>query len=268
MSMINLTSVIAADDDKYYYDVKKAGNYALYYCGANAPDKEKTEFGSLPETRKGRIGDNNYNHDFSFFDSDCTNFVSQILYYGGYEMMGSPENYFFDFKGSTSRSSNDWYYYKLKDNFDNVNKDVYSSTWTLVERYILNPTSWGSSFSSGLAEHFTSKIKGVDNPRYTVNGSDINNKHYCNSIDDVKYCDDFASKYNLHRGDILQLADDSSEKYYHTMFVWATEPEVEFVAHTDPYFAKSLSAVSSDHPDRVYSIIYTTDYADQSKRRW
>lgn len=72
-------SALATSNNNYYYDVKKAGDYVLNYC-----DTEHDDYG-LPE---GRIKKSN--NVFITLDSDCTNFVSQALYYGGYPMKGTP----------------------------------------------------------------------------------------------------------------------------------------------------------------------------------
>lgn len=53
------------------YDGDDAASYALDYCG-----------------NEGEMTSTGYNPAYTAFESDCTNFVSQALYYGGWEETG------------------------------------------------------------------------------------------------------------------------------------------------------------------------------------
>lgn len=241
MISTNYTSVIAADNNNHFYDVKKAGDYVLAFCGANV------EGCSMPETRECRI-----NEVFSYDPNiDCTNFMSQTLYYGGYKMEGSPY-ITMGLRRMLGHSlgcddDDEWFYYKFKGNFD-VKYDCWSSTWKNVE----------GKTEAGLYNYLTRKRRF--------------NEPFCHYKPDLEYCDDFAEKYNVNRGDIIQIDFDGKGGYDHSTFVWCTNPEIRLCYHSIFVWAKPLREIDEglrrggDTPK--YRIIYATEHAKANTSIW
>ena len=267
----------SAAEEVYYYNVKKAADYALHFSNAEKLNPEDPDKGGIPESRADRAhtyvkGEHDMiekitTNPLFIYNSpagDCTNYVSQILYYGGYTMKGKPEfNVFFkdiykdsqvmrdkstfpfDFspmeytwpKGCTSWDENDWYYYKYKDNLD-VSQDTYSSTWVSVTNNF--PTLW----SDGIYQHFKKRCPNTQNIGTGLKYDEV-----------VK----LAEEGKIKRGDILQM--QQSIGYDHSMFIWSTSPEIRYVCHSGEYFAKCLSAAYAANPTATYRIITTTDHA-------
>ena len=242
MLTANYTSAFAAHSSttSNYYDVKKAGDYVLAFCGADQKGY------TMPETRDSRI-----NEVFYKQDEDCTSFVSQALYYGGYEMKGTP----YITAGIRSKfghnlgceDDDEWFYYKLKDNFE-VSHDTWSSTWTRVE----------GNDRAGLYNYLTRKS--------------LFNEPLCSCDSNKEYCDDIAKKYNVKRGDIIQIDFTSDGSYDHSTFVWCTEPEIRLCYHSVYVWAKTLSEIDKSLKDGIekpcYRIIHTTDHAKTTKSIW
>ena len=243
MLTANYTSAFAAhsSNSSAYYDVQQAGDYVLAFCGANEAGY------TMPETR-----DFTLTEVFCKMGADCTNYVSQALYYGGYKMEGSPSITFWiknRILGSNCGNYDDdeWFYYKLKDNFD-VSHDTWSSTWSRVE---------GKS-EAGLYNYLSRKS--------------WFNDPLCSCDSNLEYCDDFAKKYNVKRGDIIQIDFSSDGSYDHSTFVWCTEPEIRLCYHSNYVWAKKLSEIEKSLNNGAqkpsYRVIHTTDHAKTTSRIW
>lgn len=245
-------NAMAVDDSYYYYDVKKASDYVLTFCSAEAGDL-KDDYKKYYKPK--------YNKEYALVGSECTNFASQALYYGGYKMRGTPDMRIFPkikSTGCTYVGSSKWFYYKLENNWE-VENDIYSSTWSVVDK-------WGPGTSniipdSGMFAYFTKPWAtwGIDG----VLNLEINTPYdsVCSYVEDVEYCEDFAKKYNLKRGDIVQMDAENDGLYEHTMFVWCTEPEVRLTYRSTDKHAESLKVICGKKNDIKFRIIYTTDHA-------
>lgn len=236
------------DVSQYYYDVKKASDYALTFCGANK-DITKGEYKAYEKNFESK-----QNNEYRKQDANCTSYISQILYYGGYKMKGIPSLSFQT--GCVSYDPEDWFYYCLEDNFGK-DTDVWSSSWTVVGEFLY-------LIPSGLYTHFTAPyIYQTSLVSYKYLTEDVN--YICSSQSELKYCDDFAKKYNLKRGDIIQVGDDSplpGVQYGHSLYVWCTEPEIRVCSNSDNYFARKLSEID-EAEDGYYRILRTNDHAIQ-----
>lgn len=252
MLTVNSTSVFAVhSSNNYFYDVKKAGDYILNYCDANYD-----EIG-LPEGRVKKINDTFFYNDGG---GDCTNFVSQALYYGGYNMRGTPPAeqkfpYTMPKNKKVEFTGKNWYYYKLK-GATGYDEDIWTSSWTTVD----GPKNI-KFLTAGIDNYLidVEKCK-VDNGGWYVTLKGDDTPEYLNKL--------FVRDTNIKRGDILQVKDGFETAYNHSCFVWCTTPMVRLSSHTDSYLSKSIEEMSRDHPSRTYRIIHTTDHADPTKSIW
>ena len=267
---LNCVTASAAEDyEIYYYDVKKAGDYVLNYC-----DAEHDDYG-LPKRRMKKS-----NNVFITLDSDCTNFVSQALYYGGYPMKGTPPLKK-SFPATTPNAPNvklttlDWYYYKFINSNTGAETYEWTSTWSLVDG-IRNL----SFFPNGIDDYFSkSYLDDTETyPGYKVDPicNCSKNLSYKDVVELSTITDEEAKKsgkHKIHRGDILQLKDDKNPAagYEHSCFIWCTEPEIRVSSHTSNYLAKPLKDIEYDFNGeprgRTYRIIHTTDHA-MNKNPW
>lgn len=241
-------SAVAVDDDYYYYDVKKASDYALTFCDAGTGGEEEA-YNNFFIRKK--------NTDYFADGANCTNYVSQILYYGGYKMRGTPDR---KYNGVGTWYTNKWFYYRLEGQFGSVN-DVWSLTWNTVDGYPI--------LKNGFFQYFT-RAWVYDGDSGTI--PDLVKYTYadlmCSYVEDVKYCDDFAEKNNLKRGDIIQMDYQGDGILYdHTLYVWCTEPEIRVCSNSDDYFGKKLSDIAGKNKNAIYRIIRTTDHAIE-KSAW
>lgn len=276
MTVVNCMPVVAADSDYgysesfyKYYDVKKAGDYVLNYCDADYRDPKHPEAGGLPEGRVQKINDTFY---FNNGRGDCTNFVSQALYYGGYEMRGCPLTWWRS-SGCNGHSRGDWFYYKLKDNFE-VSNDMYSSSWNSVESARLKEVdtsdrgikAYAECIRAGLFEYLA--IDPYCNADRNSNG-DPRIEYECPYFSDLTYEEVIKlDEKTLSRGDVMQIDLDGNGSYDHSTFVWCTQPEIRLTFHTINFFAKTLRLINSNIPEARYRVIHTTHHADPTKNKW
>ena len=214
---------------------------------------------------------------FITLDSDCTNFVSQALYYGGYPMKGTPLLY----KSwplttlvakNVKNTGTDWYFYKLID-FAGTETFEWTTTWTLVDG------SKNLSFlHNGIDDYFSTETVADSYPSCIVDPicNCSRNLTYKDVVELSTITDEEAQKsgkHKIHRGDILQLKDDKNPAagYEHSCFIWCTEPEIRVSSHTSNYLAKPLKDIEYDFNGeprgRTYRIIHTTDHA-MNKNSW
>ncbi len=198
------------------------------------------------------------NDDYVLDGANCTNYISQILYYGGYKMRGTPDIKF-KTKSLTSISTDKWFYYCLKDNWGTDN-DIWSSTWSTVDG--LNPFHYGGIYHFFTQDCYYESHRMNDILKY----SDEHANFLCTYEDGVEYCDNFARKYNLKRGDIVQVDYERDGFYDHSLYVWCTEPKIRFCSNSDDYFVKAFSDIDKKEKF-IYRIIHTTDHAIE-KSAW
>lgn len=238
-------NAIAVDDSYYYYDVKKASDYALTFCYADPIQGEGKAYSKYytPTTNK------DYVHD----GANCTNYISQILYYGGYKMRGTPD-IIFKTKSLASINTDKWFYYCLENKWGTEN-DVWSSTWSTVDG-ITNLHNVGGLYHFFTQDYYYETHKMSELAKY----SDEYASFICTFEEGIEYCDDFAEKYNLKRGDVVQVDYERDGFYDHSLYVWCTEPEIRFCSNSNDYFAKAFSSIDKKEK-YIYRIIHTTDHA-------
>ncbi len=239
-------NAMAVDDSYYYYDVKKASDYALTFCWADPylGEGEAYEKYYTPQTNT------DYINLKDLESANCTNYISQILYYGGYKMRGTPESDKLSKCGS--KSPEKWFYYCLEDNWGTEN-DVWSASWVTVDKNMM------AIQEQGIYHYFTGDF---GNNQIYKSLNEEYSSYLCSYEKKIKYCEDFAEKYNLKRGDIVQIDyQGTGWQYDHTLYVWCTEPEIRFCSNSSDYFGKLFSKIHEDYPKAYYRIIHTTDHA-------
>lgn len=211
-------------------DKSAASEYAIRYCGMCSP---------VPTC--GRESPDGRNPYYSAYTAaDCTDFVSQILYTGGFAQTSTPSNSWVSGDGCKSYSSDSWYFRKIIDKNANL-VSVWSSSWTTAHMYHgVNP-SWG----------FHARMKKIGIRRNE--GLTFSQLLNLSGTDRVK------------EGDIIQIAD-GSVNYGHSIYVIyaptykGNNIDILYCAHDNDAFYKSLKGVYNGNTSTKFVVWHTSDY--------
>lgn len=151
---------------------------------------------------------------------DCTNYVSQILHYGGMAMRG----------GASSRDEiTSWF---MDKNITNYNTPNYAITWTDAGYFTYH---WGTnSMGTGVERAYSCK--------YYI-GQDI--------------VDNFSLiKTSLNVGDVIQFTSNGATGRYHSLVVYSLESnDVKLSCHTPASKTRSLLTEAQSKPTMMFVII-------------
>ena len=166
---------------------------------------------------------NSYNEaydDMTDDGGDCTNYVSQILHYGGMAMRGN----------ANSRDAiTSWFMDKYLDIYNTSN---YSATWSSAGYFTYH---WGTnSMGTGNERAYSCK--------YYI-GQDI--------------VDNFSLiKTSISVGDVIQLTSNGATGRYHTLAVYSLESnDIKMSCHTPNTKTRSLLTEAQSNPTMMFVII-------------
>lgn len=190
-----------------------------------------------------KYGGGDYNSYYDAYQgSDCTNFVSQVLYVAGMKHSGGPgSNSKIDGSGCKTTKTSQWYFRKVIDKNSEL-VSCWSLTWTVahLQRGVL-PT--------GLNAY----LKKID-CRYETGL-------------------EFAELLNLEGdrqvkpGDVIQIANGSIN-YGHSIFVNhvvivdGKVKDILYSGHTNDAFYESLLSKFNGKSSAKFTVFYTSDYGE------
>lgn len=217
------------------FNKSAASSYAIKYSG-----------GECPIPVKYREAEDGYNPYYSAYQgNDCTNYVSQILYTGGFVQTSTPSNRSVSGDGCKSYDSANWYFRKIYDKYSDL-VSVWTSSWTISD----NKTGVipGHGLYSRLKNHLN--IRRNENLTFSellnLSGSD-----------------------RVKEGDIIQISSDYFHiNYGHSIYViyspynphTGQNTDILFCGHSNDRFYRSLKSFYNGDSSTKFVVWHTSDY--------
>ncbi len=219
-----LSTVSSVSISAHAYNGQAAANYAVAWSGCVPPYT--------------------YNSYYVAQTNDCTNFASQCLKAGGWQMTDDSATGFFD--GVTAISEDSWYYLKSTNPITQTEHNSWSSTWTLVDQV------WPKD---GLRE-------------YTTEHAFVHENVTASAVANV-----LARIWGVGKGDVIQIDFNGDGDYDHSVIVTEAftvyvygEPKTDVVLctyHTNDTLMKSFADIIDGFSNAKINIIkanYGNDY--------